>query len=336
MKIVVTGGAGYIGGHVVRSLLGRGDDVVVVDDLSEGAAARIGAAELVRLDVADPAALGGLAAAMAGADAVVHLAARKQVGESVRRPAWYFQQNVGGVAGVLAAMERAGVGRLVFSSSAAVYGVPADAGAGGRIVETAPTRPVNPYGETKLAGEWAIRDAAAAWGLRAVSLRYFNVAGAGWPDLGDSAALNLIPLVFEALDAGGVPVIFGEDYPTPDGTCVRDYVHVRDVAAAHLAALDRLAAPGPAGAAAVNIGTGVGASVREVIAAVAQAAGRAVAPTAGPRRPGDPPSLVCDPGLALRELGWRASAGLPEIVASAWAAWRSAHDAGAPAGGAVA
>jgi UDP-glucose 4-epimerase len=168
-------------------------------------------------------------------DAVIHFAARKQVGESVAMPAWYFSENVGGLANVLLALERAGVSSIIFSSSAAVYG-----DARGDVSESAPKEPTSPYGETKLVGEWLLSSAAAAQGLDAISLRYFNVAGAGWPELGDKMALNLVPMVFERLDAQESPRIFGDDYNTPDGTCVRDYVHVMDLAEAHVAALDAL------------------------------------------------------------------------------------------------
>ncbi|MGO1316428.1 MAG: NAD-dependent epimerase/dehydratase family protein, partial [Cellulomonadaceae bacterium] len=227
MTILVTGGAGYIGAHVVRLLQERDQQVVVVDDLSTGSPGRIGNAELVELDVAGPGAQEVLETTMRKhqVSAVIHFAARKQVGESVQRPTYYYQQNIGGLANVLAAMEAAAVDTLVFSSSAATYGVPTvDV-----VTESLRAEPINPYGETKLIGEWMGRDAARAWGLRFVGLRYFNVAGAGWDDLGDPAILNLIPMVLDRVERGQRPAIFGEDYPTPDGTCVRDYVHVLDL-----------------------------------------------------------------------------------------------------------
>jgi UDP-glucose 4-epimerase len=270
-------------------------------------------------DVADPANTDTLAEAFAGADAVIHFAARKQVGESVARPAWYFQQNVGGLANTLLAMERAGVDKLVFSSSAAVYGLPDVP----RVAESAPLAPINPYGETKVVGEWISHDAVPSFGLRLACLRYFNVAGAGWADLGDPAVLNLVPMVLEKLTAGEPPAIFGADYPTPDGTCVRDYIHVLDLAEAHLAAIDyvdRSHRPHSV----FNVGTGVGASVREVIARVESASGLAIPPVVGPRRPGDPPYLVGDPTRIGEVLGWKASRGLEEIAESAWSAWRVA------------
>ncbi|MDR3202831.1 MAG: UDP-glucose 4-epimerase GalE [Bifidobacteriaceae bacterium] len=318
MTILVTGGAGYIGAHVVRLLTERGHRVAVVDDLSFGTADRVGGAPLTRLDIADPGAVERLVPAMAGVSAVVHIAARKQVGESVARPAWYFQQNVGGMANVLLAMEQAGVDRLVFSSSAAVYGTPEAP----KVAEEVDLAPINPYGQTKVVGEWMAADAARAWGLRVASLRYFNVAGAGWADLGDPAALNLIPMVLERLAAGRQPVIFGDDYPTPDGTCVRDYIHVHDLADAHIAALDYLDRDDRAESV-FNVGTGVGASVRDVIAAVASASGLAVEPEVADRRPGDPPYLVGDPGRIQNTLGWTAAHGLEAIAESAWEAWQA-------------
>lgn len=207
MTTLVTGGAGYIGAHVVRLLEQRGERVVVVDDLSTGSASRIGDAVLVKLDVASPEAVGVLTATMRehGVDAVIHFAARKQVGESVERPAYYYQQNVGGLTNVITAMEAATVDRLVFSSSAATYGNPSSA----VVEEKLHAEPINPYGETKLIGEWLGRAAARAWGLRFVALRYFNVAGAGWDDLGDPAVLNLVPMVLERLGRGEKPLIFG-------------------------------------------------------------------------------------------------------------------------------
>ena len=315
---MVTGGAGYIGAHVVRLLGERGDEVVVVDDLVTGRAERVNGVPLIQLELADGRVVEQVEQVLRQyrIEAVIHFAARKQVGESVDRAAWYYQQNVGSLANVLIAMQNAAVGRLVFSSSAAVYGAAHGAG-DDRIGEASPTVPLSPYGETKLVGEWMVTDAARASGLRAASLRYFNVAGAGWPELGDSAVLNLVPMVFERLDASAAPIIFGDDYNTPDGTCVRDYVHVMDLAEAHLAALDRLEAPGNQ---IFNVGTGTGSSVRQVIDAILAVSGATAKPVIAPRRAGDPDSVVASVERIRAQTGWSARYGLEEIVASAWSA----------------
>ena len=320
MSVLVTGGAGYIGSHVVRLLQQRGERVVVVDDLSNGRVQRVGDAPVVQVDLGTDAAAGALASAFAehDVDAVIHFAARKQVGESVAKPARYWAQNVGGTANLLQAMEDAGVGKLVFSSSAATYGAPATA----LVREDGPAEPINPYGQTKLVGEWMSRAAGVAWGLRAANLRYFNVAGAGWSDLGDAAVMNLIPIVFRALDEGRAPVVFGDDYPTPDGSCIRDYVHVLDLARAHLAALDHLAADErPFDT--FNVGSGSGSSVFEVLRVVREVTGVDVQPDVRERRAGDPPQLVADVSRINDTLGWSTTKDLTDIVASAWEAWRA-------------
>jgi UDP-glucose 4-epimerase len=314
VNVLVTGGAGYIGAHLVNILDQAGHRVVVADDLETGSAPRIGSTPIVQLDLSRDSAVDTIAATLREheVDTVVHFAARKQVGESVARPAWYYRQNLGGLANVLEAMERENVRRLVFSSSAAVYAATEHPAAEGD-----PTQPLNPYGETKLAGEWLVQDAAVAWGLRAVSLRYFNVAGAGAPQLGDIAALNIVPMVFEKLDAGEAPLIFGDDYPTPDGTCVRDYVHVQDVAEAHLAALNGLDSLS-AGHHLFNVGTGTGSSVREIVDAILQVTGAAIQPAIAPRRPGDPAIVIAAVDRIRDELGWSARFGLDDIIQSAF------------------
>jgi UDP-glucose 4-epimerase len=317
MRILVTGGAGYIGGHLVDLLGRRGDEVVIVDDLVSGRSSRVPGVRLERMDLSADGAASMLTSLMldSGIEAVVHLAARKQVAESVARPAWYFRQNLGALTSLLLAMEEAGVAQLVYSSSAAVYG----ATEGEAIRESDPALPINPYGETKRAGELLISSATRAFELHAVSLRYFNVAGSGSPVLGDDAALNLVPMVFGRLDEGLAPRIFGDDYPTPDGTCIRDYIHVLDLAEAHIAALDHLGSSGR-GHAIYNVGTGVGTSVREVIDAILRVSGSSLEPVVEPRRPGDPACVVASPELIAAELGWRARLGIDEIVTSAWSA----------------
>ena len=318
MTVLVTGGAGYIGSHVSRLLTSSGVDVVVADDLTEGIRERLGPVPLLELDLADPRSVDVLAHEMSGRQvtAVIHLAARKRVDQSVARPAWYYAQNVGSLAHVLEAMERAHVPSLVFSSSAAVYGEPA----GGLVTEDAALAPINPYGRTKLIGEWMVRDAARAWGLKAVSLRYFNVAGAGWPDLGDDKVVNLVSMLLDRATRGQRPVVFGSDYPTPDGTCVRDYVHVMDLARAHLAAWGALEAGTPCRSE-MNVGTGRGSSVLDVVNALGTAMGTALVPDPRPRRPGDPSTVVADVSAINKDVGWSARLGLAEIVATALEAW---------------
>ncbi len=317
MTVLVTGGAGYIGSHVVRLLQNRGEQVVVIDNLSNGIQERIGDAKLVEIDLAAEASVQTLKDTIKthNVSAVIHFAARKQVGESVERPEWYYQQNVGGLANLLTAMRETDVNRLVFSSSAATYGMP-DVPA---VDEDILCQPINPYGETKLIGEWMVANAARAWGLRGANLRYFNVAGAGWPELADTAVANLVPIVFAAIRADQSPKVFGTDYATADGTCVRDYVHVLDLAEAHLSALsylDRDERPH----ATFNVGTGTGSSVFEVLEQVRKTTGINFEADLQPRRAGDPPFLAADVSRIKTTLGWSASRGLDEIIESAWVA----------------
>jgi UDP-glucose 4-epimerase len=317
MSVLVTGGAGYIGSHVVRLLHQRSESVLVVDALDSGLIERIGTSQFLNLDLASQNAKETLVAAMRDHDvtSVIHLAAQKQVGVSVQQPEFYYEQNLGGMTNLLAAMREAAVNRLVFSSSAATYGMPDVAS----VNEDTDCNPINPYGETKLIGEWMSANATRAWGLRVANLRYFNVAGAGWPELADTAVMNLVPIVFAAIKAGKAPVVFGDDYPTPDGSCIRDYVHVHDLADAHLSAMDYLERD-ERKYSTFNVGTGSGSSVFEVLSEVKRVTGIDFKIDVQPRRAGDPPSLCADVSRIREEFGWSAKRGLAEIIESAWSA----------------
>jgi UDP-glucose 4-epimerase len=314
---LLTGGAGYIGAHIARALLDSDRPVVVLDDLSTGLAERV--PEGVPLIEASCADTDAVTAALRdhGVAGVVHLAAKKAAPESVERPLYYYRQNVDGTLGVLEAMAAAGVTRLVFSSSCAVVGTPAEE----EVDETAACAPESPYGETKLISEWAIAAAARASDLQYASLRYFNVAGAGGPDLGDTGVFNLIPLVFRALTSGARPQVFGDDYPTRDGSCIRDYIHVTDLADTHVVAAARLES-GPCRAV-YNVGRGEGVTVKEVMAAVAEVTGRPVDYEVAGRRPGDPARIVGRVDRIRDDLGWVARHDLHDMVRSAWEAWQA-------------
>ncbi len=328
MKVLVTGGAGYIGSHACKTLAAAGHEPVAYDDLSHG---HRWAVKWGPLEVGDTVDEARLAEVMARhrPDAVMHFAALTSVAESIAHPARYYEVNTVGSICLLRAMQGAGVNRIVFSSTAAVYGVPAST----PIVEEAEPAPINPYGRSKQMVERILADTAAAIGLRATALRYFNAAGADPAgELGEAhdPETHLVPLVLEAARTGSTVTVFGHDYPTPDGTCVRDYIHVTDLARAHVLALEAL---GGAGALATyNLGTGAGLSVRSIIALAADVTGREIAVTTGPRRPGDPPVLVADPAKARAELGWTpVHSSAREIVETAWA-WmglRQAEAAGA-------
>lgn len=312
---LLTGGAGYIGAHVLRSLQASGRQVVVLDDLSTGIAAKVPPeVPLIQANVADRKAV---ATALREHDVtgVVHLAAKKAVGESVERPEYYYRENVDGMLSLLEAMADAGTGALVYSSSAAVYGAPR----GEFVAEDEPLVPESPYGQTKVVGEWITANAAVNRDLSWVSLRYFNVAGAGSPELGDTSVANLIPMVFRALAQGKRPQVFGDDYPTPDGSCIRDYIHVADLADAHVAAA--AACEANLIGEVFNVGRGEGVSVFEVMSVVSEVVGYDVNAEVGPRRPGDPPQLVAVADKINRELGWHATRDLREMVSSAWQAW---------------
>ncbi len=323
---MLTGGAGYIGAHVARALVAAGDGVVVLDDLSTGAVERVGTLPLVRADLTDgpeP-----LVAAMAahGITGVVHLAAKKSVAESVALPVHYYEQNVGGTAALLRAAATAGVRHVLYSSTAAVYGAaPAEL-----VDETCPTVPVNPYGESKLAAEWLVRAAATAHGMTWAALRYFNVAGAADPVLMDRGRTNLLPIVLDAVERGEPVEVFGGDWPTPDGTCVRDYVHVEDLADAHVATA-RALRTGLVRSGVFNVGRGEGVSVMQMLDAARRVTGRPVRHRVVERRPGDPAQVVADPSAIAAAVGWRATRDVDDIVRSAWRAASSARS-GAPGG----
>ena len=320
-KILVCGGAGYIGSHMVRLLVAEGCDVVVLDDLSTGHREAVDGVDLVEADVCDGAALDSVFESR-DFDAVMHFCAKSQVGESVQQPLAYYDNNVAGSLSLLQAMQRHGVARLVFSSTAAIFGEPVSE----FIDETHPTAPVNPYGHSKLMVERILADACAASGLRAVSLRYFNAAGASLAGgIGEShdPETHLIPNVLKAAAGSGQRLkVFGDDYETRDGTCIRDYIHVDDLARAHLAALEFMG--NGEGFHAFNLGSGQGFSVLEVIRAAGKVVGSKVPYDVAERRAGDAAVLVASSALADEQLGWRPEINdLETIIGSAWAWHRS-------------
>ncbi|GHE82543.1 UDP-glucose 4-epimerase GalE [Streptomyces longispororuber] len=331
MTWLITGGAGYIGAHVVRAMTEAGERTVVYDDLSTGIAARVpDGVPLVTGSTLD-ADLLARTLKEHGISGVVHLAAKKQVGESVEQPLRYYRENVEGLRVLLQAVTDAGVPSFVFSSSAAVYGMPDTEN--GLVTEDTPCLPISPYGETKLAGEWLTRATGRATGLRTACLRYFNVAGAADPELADTGVFNIVPMVFEKLTEGAAPRIFGADYPTPDGTCVRDYIHIADIAEAHVAAARRLAEAPEGTDLTLNVGRGEGVSVREMVDLIADVTGRAVPAEVTGRRAGDPARVVAAADRITAELGWTAKRDVREMVESAWAGWLRLHpEAGADAG----
>jgi UDP-glucose-4-epimerase GalE len=325
VAILVTGGAGYIGSHTVARLVADGRDVVVLDTLEFGHPAAVGTVPLVQGDVADGELVEKVVAEY-GVDAVIHFAAYKAVGESMADPGRYFANNVGGSNALLDSLHRAGVDRIVFSSTCAVYGVvdrlPID--------ESLPIRPESPYGESKALVERILHWFEVSHGLRSVSLRYFNAAGASLDaSIGEdwTVTQNLVPLVMKAILGHGGLQVYGTDYPTPDGTNIRDYVHVVDLADAHLRALEYLERGGATTA--VNLGTGTGSSVLEVIESARRASGAVIEPEFVGRRAGDPVALYADNQRARDLLGWVPHYGLDEIVASAWR-WHSSHPDGYP------
>lgn len=321
-RILVTGGAGYIGSHTCKALALAGYEPVTFDNLSTGFRDLVRWGPCVEGDIRDAAALRAVFKAFAP-EAVIHFAGRIAVGESVVAPALHYQINVAGTLCLLDALRDADVGRIVFSSSAAVYGLPAKS----PVPESQPLAPINPYGRTKLAVEQVLLDYRAAYGLRSVSLRYFNAAGAD-PE-GESGELHhpethLIPLALDAvLNPNRRLALYGDDYATPDGTCIRDYIHVSDLAQAHVMALRLLEAESTP--AAMNVGTGYGYSIREVLNAIERVTGRVVPHDVAPRRIGDPPALVGDSTLLRRLTGWApAHSDIDTIIRTAWA-WHQAH-----------
>jgi UDP-glucose 4-epimerase len=323
MTWLITGGAGFIGAHVVRTMLEAGERVAVYDDLSTGDPSRIpDGVPFVKGSTLDGELLRSSLAGL-GIRGVVHLAAKKQVAESVERPLYYYRENVQGLGTLLEAAAETGVRHFLFSSSAAVYGMPDVQ----LVTEDTPCAPINPYGETKLAGEWLVRAAGRAHGMTTACLRYFNVAGAADEHLADTGVFNLIPMVFEKLTQGAAPVIFGDDYDTGDGTCVRDFIHVDDIASAHLAAARALTTREPGSDLTVNIGRGEGVSVREMIGLIAEVTGYGAdaAPVSAARRAGDPARVVAAADRIRAELGWSARHDAREMVESAWAGWCLRH-----------
>lgn len=313
--ILVTGGAGYIGSHTVHLLLNQGYEVTVVDNLSKGFRHNVPADRLFELDIADTNGLIDLIERR-GCNAVIHFAAFIAVGESMREPARYFANNTAGSLSLLSAMVRTRVSRIVFSSTAAVYGTPSTT----PILEDFPIQPVNPYGESKVMVETFLKWFDIVHGLRSVALRYFNACGADpGGRLGEQhePETHLIPLLFRAIQTGQPVTVFGDDYETPDGTCIRDYIHVNDLAQAHILAVEYLGAGGVSSA--FNVGTGNGHSVREVIVAVEEVTGKKVPHVVGPRREGDPPSLVASSDKLRETLGWKPQyTDLRSIIQHAW------------------
>ncbi len=325
MRIFVVGGAGYVGSHCVKRLVAAGHEVTVYDNLCAGHRAAVDrGARFVEGDLADSARLDEVFKA-GRFDAAMHFAAFLNVGESVNEPLKYWQNNVADTLNLLRCMQRHEVRRFVFSSSCAVYGVPDKL----PIREDEPRQPINPYGNTKLAVEWMLEQSAVAWGLGPVSLRYFNAAGAaadGTIGEDHQPEIHLIPIVLQvALGQRQSVQVFGTDYPTPDGTCIRDYIHVGDLAEAHLLAVEHCTLGRPM---AFNVGTGTGTSVLEIIATARQVTGHPIPVVLGERRPGDPPALFADPSRIQKELGWMPRhVDISDVIGTAWA-WHEAHPRG--------
>lgn len=324
MRILVTGGAGYVGSACLRHLAAHGHKVLAYDNLSEGHRPALGAADLIEGDIADSEQLATLLDDFR-ADAVMHFAAATYVGRSVSDPAFYYRNNVAGTLSLLDALRKANVRRLLFSSTCATYGLAPKC----PMSEDAPQDPCSPYARTKLAVEWMIRDFASAYGLGFTLLRYFNAAGAsadGAHGEDHRPETHLIPLVLQVPLGGGDPLtVFGDDYPTPDGTCIRDYVHVDDLASAHLLAIE---ATEPEAGEVYNVGTGTGSSVLEVISACSRVTATEIPLEVVERRPGDAPALVADPSKLCDRLGWEPRyPRIEEIIETAWR-WHRQHPDG--------
>ena len=312
-KVLVTGGAGYIGAHVAAELLKSGYSIRIYDDFSNGLHRRVDGKfrDIVDGDMLDRV---KLLAALDGIDAVIHLAAKKSVEESVKDPLKYYENNVGGTLNLLGAMAAKGVKQLVYSSSAAVYS-PNDKEA---VVEDDPTAPLSPYGASKLLAEQLISSVGSAEQISNISLRYFNVVGSNIAEFGDNSKDNLVPKVFLALKNGKRPQIYGSDYPTPDGTCIRDYIHVQDLALAHLAALKKVESGYLSQV--YNVGSGKGYSVKEMMDQISKSLGRDINPEVSQARAGDSPKLIASIDKIKEQLGWSAKASLEEMIDSAWQA----------------
>ena len=312
-KVLVTGGAGYIGAHVAAELLKSGYSIRIYDDFSNGLHRRVDGKfrDIVDGDMLDRV---KLLAALDGIDAVIHLAAKKSVEESVKDPLKYYENNVGGTLNLLGAMAAKGVKQLVYSSSAAVYS-PNDKEA---VFEDDPTAPLSPYGASKLLAEQLISSVGSAEQISNISLRYFNVVGSNLAEFGDNSKDNLVPKVFLALKNGKRPQIYGSDYPTPDGTCIRDYIHVQDLALAHLAALKKVESGYISQV--YNVGSGKGYSVKEMMDQISKSLGRDINPEVSQARAGDSPKLIASIDKIKEQLGWSPKASLEEMIDSAWQA----------------
>jgi UDP-glucose 4-epimerase len=314
---LVTGGAGYIGAHVVKSLLENDFKVVIVDDLSTGLARKVPSNVVFeKIDIAETNKLAQIMKSNI-VEGVIHLAAKKAVGESMINPSLYFKENIGGFISLLEAMSQADVKRIVYSSSAAVYGTPTE----NKVTEKSATNPESPYGETKLVGEWLLKADEKARQIQWIALRYFNVVGAANPELGDTGVNNLVPMAFRALSNNQRPQVFGGDYATQDGSCIRDYIHVSDLADSHLIAAQKLLNENYCGI--INIGRGQGFSVKQVMDTISEVLGKNINYEVVDRRPGDPAQTIADVSKAKSDLNWEAKKDLKSMVSSAWQAWQN-------------